>query len=165
MYLSKYRALRILRDKHTEDLSGVWKRDLSFSSCEMKGVFRKSHQWIWGVSWVWNPQVQKLHDGPRQVLRSQEQRKNSSFPAPSFLLKVSTPFFNPHHHQVPCVPLQTPIWSLPCNKWMPWATASPKAARQGRSNSTCPKRENPKSPTRVVFMLHHDRALRSSTTF
>lgn len=52
-----------------------------------------------------------------------------------------------HHHQVPCVLLQIPIPSLPCNKWRPWATASPNTARQGRSNSTCPKREKPESPT------------------
>lgn len=46
---------------------------------------------------------------------------------------------------------QTSTPSLTCDKRIPWATASPNAARQGRSNSTCPKWEKSKSPTRAVY--------------
>lgn len=166
MYFSKYmKALKILRDKHRGSV-GIWKKNLIFLAVRWKTFLGNNHHlWVWGVSWLWNPEVPEWHDALRQISKGLDQRKNSPSLHPVLLSNAFPLLFIPDHHQISCFPPNTHT-SYPAFRGCLRQPLSPNAARQGNSNSTCPKQEahhtlSPKNTTSAMFILHHDMALTS----
>lgn len=148
-HLSKYGALRILRNKQREDQWEFRKAIFLFLATRWKR-FPSRVTDEFGVSV--NSEIQELHNGQRQASERQDQRKSpppcTQVPSQVLLPCSSFPI------TTNClVPLQAPVPSLPCYERMPSATAIPNATRQGRSNSTCPKWGKPGRTTSLVCIL------------
>lgn len=100
-HLSKYGALRILRNKQREDQWEFRKAIFLFLATRWKR-FPSRVTDEFGVSV--NSEIQELHNGQRQASERQDQRKSPPSLHPGALSSASSLLFIPHNHQLPCPP-------------------------------------------------------------